>query len=60
MSKVTETKKTEIINCNGAIRYNVIEIAVKATVVETFGVKSTDSYNRGVDVDNNGGVHHQL
>ena len=56
MSKVTETKKTEIINCNGAIRYNMIKIAVKATVVETFGGKS---YTSGFDVDN-GGVHHQL
>ena len=59
MSKVTETKKTEIINCNGAIRYNVIEIAVKATVVETLGGKSTNSYNGGGDVDNVE-VHHQL
>ena len=59
MSKVTETKKTEIINCNGANRYNVIEIAVKATVVETLGGNSSNSYNSGVDVDN-GGVHHQL
>ena len=47
MNKVTETKKTEIINCNGAIRYNMIEIAVKATVVETFGGNSTNSYNQG-------------
>ena len=37
----------------------MIEIAVKATVVETLGGKSNNSYNSGVDVDN-GGVHHQL
>ena len=40
-------------------RYNVIEIAVKATVVETLGGKSTNSYNGGGDVDNVE-VHHQL
>ena len=37
----------------------MIEIAVKATVVDSFGGNSSNSYNRGVDVDN-GGVHHQL
>ena len=47
----------------------MIKIAVKATVVETFGGKSYtsgfDVDNGGIDVDNggvdvdNGGVHHQ-